>query len=232
MMNFSQVFIDALRYPFTDINKFFIMIILSLGSFLIIPGIMALGYSLRIIECTITGSNELPDFKGTDKLLEAGIKFIAASIIYGIPTYIVIFSSVIYGIRYGNPDLNMGGPYYMLILAIISFLVSIVFTLALVNMVVENKFGAAFNFKKIFGLIKNLGWGTYLSYLVVYAIIVEILSFVVGLANPHLTNISAMSFMGVFAISFLFNAYLLMFGGRFKGIIYLKCLEKQTNPDE
>ncbi|MEG3225048.1 MAG: hypothetical protein BME94_05875 [Methanobacteriales archaeon Met13] len=229
-MNFSQVFTNSLRYPFTDIKKFFIMLALYLGSFLIIPGIMALGYSLRIIESTINGSNELPDFKGSGKLLDGGIKFIGAGIIYGIPSYIVIVASIISI----NPYLNMNGPYYMLILAIVSFVVSIVFTLALVNMVAEDRFSAVFDFKKVFGLIKNMGWGTYLSYLVVYAVIVEVFSLIVSLATLQLTNISAtfLNFIGVLAISYLLNAYILMFGSRFKGIIYLKCLENQTNQNE
>lgn len=54
-MNFSQVFKDSISFPFTDIKKFLKVFLLYLGFFLIIPGLMALGYSLRIIQSTIAG---------------------------------------------------------------------------------------------------------------------------------------------------------------------------------
>ena len=90
-MIFSQVFKNALSFPFTDIKKFLKVFLLYLGSFLIIPGLMALGYSLRIIQSTIIGSDQLPDFDEYAQLISDGLSYVGASIIYGIPSYVIIF---------------------------------------------------------------------------------------------------------------------------------------------
>lgn len=219
-MNFGKVFKDALVYPFMNINKFLIMLALNFGSFLIIPIFMASGYEFRIIESTIQGSNELPDFSKSGDLISQGFKIIAASIIYGIPSYIVMFALIISR----NPDLSVNGVYSTIILAFIGFLVNIVFILSIVNMVAENRFGAVFDFKIVFQLIKNLGWGRYLSYLVVYSIIIEILGLIISMIFTHFMNMGS-TFLIAFLVIMLHNAYVLMFGGRFSGLIYSNAAE-------
>ena len=57
-MDFSDVFVDSLRYPFSNIKKLLILLLLHFGTFLLIPIIMAYGYALRIIESTLKNENE------------------------------------------------------------------------------------------------------------------------------------------------------------------------------
>jgi hypothetical protein len=223
-MNFGQVFKNALSFPFTDIKKFLKVFILYLGCFLIIPGFMALGYSLRVIQSTIVGLDELPDFDDSGKLISDGLNYVGASIIYGIPSYIVILIIIFSGIH--NLSTNL---FLIMVLAIVGFIINIVFLLALANMAFEDKFRAVFDFKKVFSMIKKIGWGTYLSYLVVYTIIVQVLSLVITFTNTYL--IAVVGFIGGFAlyilIYFLFNTFMVLFGGRFRGLIYLKGIEDQ-----
>ena len=114
-------------------------------------------------------------------------------------------------------------------LAIVGFVINIVFLLALANMAFEDKFRAVFDFKKVFAMIKKIGWGTYLSYLLVYTIIVQVLSLVITFTNSYL--MAMIGFIGGFAlyllIYLLFNAFLILFGGRFRGLIYIKGMEDQ-----
>lgn len=223
-MIFSQVFKNALSFPFTDIKKFLKVFILYLGSFLIIPGLMALGYSLRVIQSTIVGLDELPDFDDSGKLISDGLSYVGASIIYGIPSYVIIFILIFSGIHDFSTNLLL-----IVGLAIVGFIINIVFLLALANMAFEDKFRAVFDFKKVFAMIKKIGWGTYLSYLLVYTIIVQVLSLVITFTNSYL--MAMIGFIGGFALYFLiyllFNTFIILFGGRFRGLIYIKGMEDQ-----
>jgi hypothetical protein len=224
-MNFSQVFKDALSFPFTDLVKLLKVFLLYLGFFLLIPGLMALGYSLRVIQSTIVGIDELPDFDNSGKLISDGLNYVGASIVYGIPSYIVILILIFSGIP--NFATNL---LYIVLFAIVGFIVNIVFLLALANMAFEEKFRAVFDFKKVFAMIKKIGWGKYLSYLVVYTFIVQVLSIILTFANLYLVD--TMGIVGgmvtYILLSFLFNTYLILFGGRFRGLIYLKGIEDQN----
>ncbi|MDO5835210.1 MAG: DUF4013 domain-containing protein [Methanobacterium sp.] len=227
-MNFSQVFKDALIFPFTDFFKLLKVFILYLGFFLLIPGLMALGYSLRVIQSTIAGIDELPDFDNSGKLISDGLNYVGASIIYGIPSYVIIFILIFSGIQ----DFATN-PLAIIGLAIVGFIINVVFVLSLANMAFEDKFRAVFDFKKVFAMINRIGWGTYLSYLIVYTIIVEVLSLILTFANPYLivTIGSIGGFIAYILISFFFNTFLILFGGRFRGLIYLKGIDDQNIGD-
>jgi len=228
-MNFSQVFKDSIIFPFTDIKKFLKVFLLYLGCFLIIPGLMALGYSLRIIQSTIVGSDELPDFDENGKLISDGLSYVGARIIYGIPVYAIIFLLIFSG----NPNFATNLFSITVLTVIVGFIIDIVFLLALANMAFEDNFRAVFDFKKIFAMIKKIGWGTYLFYLVVYTIIVQVLTAVITFANPYLTlMIGTIGGLALYIlIYFLFNTFMILFGGRFRGLIYKKGIENQDNVD-
>ncbi len=227
-MNFSQVFQDALRFPFTDPVKLLKVFLLYLGCFLLIPGLMALGYSLRVIQSTIVGIDELPDFDNSGKLISGGLNYVGASIVYGIPSYVIIFILIFSGIQ----DFATN-PLAIMVYAIVGFIINIVFVLSLANMAFEDKFRAVFDFKKVFSMIKGIGWGTYLSYLVVYTLIVQVLSLILTFANPYLmAMIGAIGgFITYILIYLFFNTFLILFGGRFRGLIYLKGIDDQNIGD-
>ena len=213
-MNFSNVFVDSLRYPFTDIKKLLTLFLFFLGSIVIIPGIMANGYLLRIIEHTFKGSNELPDFDNKNELLGKGLELIVVNLIYSIPSYVLLFA-----IPSQISILNSFQAIIVLIVAalVIDFIVNIFLVMGIGNLVFEKRFQSAFAFKRILELIKKVGWKKYLAYLVVFTIILEIFSFIIGLLSPFT---AFMGIFGTFFITLVFNTYLLAFGSRFKGLIY------------
>jgi len=205
--------------------KFLIMALLGLGSFLIIPLVMMYGYKWRIIESTIRGSYGLPNFRGagdSDDILTQGFKSIAASIIYEIiPQNIVLLALMLSG----NSDLNSNSA---IISVCIGFVINIVFVLSLVNMVDENRFGAVFDFKRVFGLIKKMGWVRYVPFLIVYTVIIEVLLLIATELIHYVKDLG--SFIGslsIFIIFMLYYAYLLMFSSRFSGLVYLTAMEEQ-----
>lgn len=217
-MNFSDVFVDSLRYPFTDIKKLLTLLIFFLGSIVIIPGIMANGYLLRIIEHTFKGSNELPDFDNKSELLGKGLELIVVNIICSIPAYLILFylSSQIFTLS------SFLAPALVLIIAAlaIDFIVNIFLVIGIGNLVFEKRFQSAFDFKRILELIKKIGWKKYLAYLVVFTIILEIFSLIIGLLSPFMAFMGTWSILGTLFITLIFNTYLFAFGSRFKGLIY------------
>ncbi len=222
-MKIGEILSDSLRYPFTDIKKFIILLILLLGSILIIPGIFAYGYIIKIIKSSFNGSNVLPDFKGSDDILEDGIKFIGASIIYGIPAFIITLVLILTSIHKFTTINLITNPSGSIILLIVGFIVNIAFFIGLANMAHQDRFAAAFDFKNIFKLIKTIGWKNYLVYLVIYTIIAQLLSLVISSAfNPiNILGPSAFVRFGeFFLISILVNTYILAFGSRLRGLIY------------
>ncbi|BDZ70066.1 DUF4013 domain-containing protein [Methanobacterium petrolearium] len=220
-MSIGQVFKDVLCYPFTDFKKFLKVFLMYLGFFLVIPVLMALGYSLRIIKSTILGFDDLPDFDDSSNLIEDGLKYVGANIIYNIPLYIVIGILVVITAS-DRLNLIMNSYSLLTITAIVGYLISIVSVPAVANMAYEDRFGAVFDFKRIFTVIKNMGWAKYLLYLLVYALIVEILTLAISSISPYLKlSMGSISGLAVYLLlSLLLNSYLIVIGGRFRGIIY------------
>ena len=194
-MNFSDVFVDSLRYPFTDIKKLLTLLLFFLGSVVIIPGIMANGYLLRIIEHTFKGSNELPDFDNKNELLGKGLELIVVNLIYSIPSYVLLFA-----IPSQISILTSFQAIIVLIVAalVIDFIVNIFLVMGIGNLVFEKRFQSAFAFKRILELIKKVGWKKYLAYLVVFTIILEIFSFIIGLLSPFTAFMGIWSFLELF----------------------------------
>jgi hypothetical protein len=230
-MNFSEIFVDSLLYPFTNIKRFISLIILFFASFLIIPALIAYGYMLRIIEYSLKGENKLPDFDHKIELLGEGINFLVVSLVYGIPSLLITFILINqFSLNTISVNLILTNPLYMIISIILGFLISLVFTIGLVNMVYEKNIRAAFNFKRIFQLIKMIGSKKYVAYIAVYSLITNLLSLItiiIIIPSMFPASLGGSSFLGLFTlINVLIETYIRVFGSRFKGLIYPLKLEQ------
>lgn len=212
-----------MKFPFSNVGRAFGLLLLFLGSILIIPIILALGYIFRIIKHTINGSNELPPFDEWGNMFTDGIKYLAATAIYLIVPNMLTFvlsAGVLASIYAGGPQINL------ILVSVIGLIFALpfdlVYIMALGNMVHEDRFGAAFDFSKIFGLIGKIGWSKYISYIVVFAVI----GFLLGTIAQFGTFLR-ISFgwewgaVGII-ISLLVQVYLVMYQGRYIGLIYRK----------
>lgn len=230
-MNFKKITIDSLRYPFTSSNLF-ILFLLSLGYILIIPTIIVSGYLIRIIESTLEGSEELPEFNDLKKLLIDGLKYMVVNFIYGIPILVVSF--IIWNLMASNP--NTATNIAAIVSIIIGFFINIIFLMAIGNMVQEKTIKGAFQFKRIFKLIKSISWKKYLIYLIIYTIITTLFYQIIDLATSKVIFIAMeiiptteitmalpeYSDAGIFYILLIgiIDSYMTAFSGRFIGLIY------------
>ena len=91
-------------------------------------------------------------------------------------------------------------------------------------MVYENRFIAAFDFKKIFHLINKIGWKEYLAYVLVYSLIINIISLItLKLLMPTISPGSLGNiyyYLILTVVNIILSSYSRIFGSRFKGLIY------------
>ncbi|MDD3985898.1 MAG: DUF4013 domain-containing protein [Methanobacterium sp.] len=229
-MNFSNVVVDSLYYPFNDLKRFFILLILFLTSFLLVPMVIGLGYMWRIIENTLKGNERLPDFSNINQLFVNGLKILVVQIIYSIPTFLVLYLlSLIMNININLAVLTelSNNPSYVFILIFVGlfvgFFVNIVLVIGFGNMVHENRLMAVFDFKKIFQLIKIIGWKNYLIYIIIYTLIGALImlhSSLTALLNTNPGNIALSVFLIMNITQNICKTYSAIFASRFKGLVY------------
>ena len=218
-MKSKEIIEDSLIYPFLDLKKTFTMFILFLTGFLIFPGIMACGYLLQLIEKTSHSSKELWAYDTKRNLLLDGVKFLALFIIFGTIFYGILWALEKFLINF--TALNSPGAY--LISAIFTIAINMLFVMSLANMAHERRFISAFNFKKIFNLIKKVGIKKYTFLVIIFTLVAEFIN-----EAPIEIMKSLIGFSEIWAsISFILISlgiltYLLIFASRFTGLVYLK----------
>ena len=183
---------------------------------------MALGYIFRIIEHTINGSNELPPFDEWGNMFTDGIKYLVATAIYLIVPNIltfVLFKGMLASIYAGDSQISL------LLVSVVGLIFALpfdlVYIMALGNMVHEDRFEAAFDFSKIFGLIGKMGWPKYILYILIFAIIGFLLGLISNLGSFMQISFELWGALGIL-ISLLVQVYLVMYQGRYIGLIYRK----------
>lgn len=105
-MSLTEIFNDALKYPFSDMTKFcilgVIMVISSLGSLElgneiissvlgligVIASLITLGYGVSVVKNAIIKSNEIPDFDLQTNIVD-GLKMAVISIVYYIIPFVI-----------------------------------------------------------------------------------------------------------------------------------------------
>ena len=231
-MNLGETVLDALKFPFSNVGRAFGLLLLFLGSILIIPIILAFGYIFRIIKQTINGSNDLPPFDEWDDMFGDGLKYIAVTIIYLIVPNILTFvltNEMFFSIYSGG--FQIGHLLITVMGMLIALPFDLVYIMALGNMAHEDRFGAAFDFSKIFGLIGKMGWPKYVLYVLIFAIIGSMLGIIANLGTFMQISFELWGALSII-ISLLVQIYLVMYQGRYIGLICRKGILMAKNDEE
>jgi hypothetical protein len=220
--NFSDSF-DYAKQLFSDFGRLIILIILD-----VIPIVnwVVLGYASRVLK-------ESPDSKSPPKLEKYGELFIdgakifLVSLVYMIVPIILIGASVSSFIvamfmgggsmpEAGGGMLFFGATSFLLLLvgAVVSFLALIVLGAAIAHMVKEGKFGKGFAFGEILKVIREIGWGTYLVWVVLVAVIALVVGAIAG-AIPVVGWLIQIVISPALAV-FFFKSLGLLYAGRKK----------------
>ncbi|MCE5214609.1 MAG: DUF4013 domain-containing protein [Methanobacterium sp.] len=173
------------------------MIIFSILAWLI--GLFSSGYQLRILEFSIAGINELPNFDKWGELFINGIKYFLVGFIYFIPAIIIMVISVLALLAslapyMADPNLlnSMTDPSVLLsnvaVEGIIGIFIALLYILiifpvlaiALAHLAYTGEFKAAFRLKEILAKMSSIGWGNMLVWYIILVVMFLIISIVGG----------------------------------------------------
>lgn len=194
--NLSNSF-EYAKKLFSDFGRLVILVILYL-----IPLVnwIVIGYAARVLRES-PGSDAPPKLEDYGRMFVDGAKIFFASLIYMLIPLILIGAGVgsfIAGmVMSGGPDFILrgftptqmfvfGGTGLALVLigVAVAFLMLIVLAAGIAHMVKTDKFGKAFAFGEIFGVVGKVGWSRYLAWVILVALIAAIVGAVVG-AVPY-----------------------------------------------
>jgi hypothetical protein len=210
---------DSLRYPSQDWVK---IIILAVISIIPIVNFMSGGYYLRIIKSTLAGLEEIPEFDDLVELFIDGIKLLIVGIIY----FIIPFIFIVIGVALSAGGLFFGTLIFVIVGLVSFFLISIIGLTGVVNMAYyDSDIGAALRFHEIIERIKTIGWGNYISYIIVLWVILIVLGAILSL-------ISGILFFIGFILAAIGTAYLIMFQARSVALIFAESEQMPFKPSK
>ena len=166
--------------PHWDIYLAIAMLILGF-----IVSLFIMGYQYKIIGFSIDRKDDLPGFEDIAGMLIKGIKYFFVTILYGIPSMILLFLAIIV------TNNSSAWPVLMVLSIFVGLIGYSVLIMALNNMVAHDSLKKAFDFREIIGNISNLGWGKYLGTVIFTVIVFMIINLAVGIILSFLTVIFA-----------------------------------------
>lgn len=206
---------DYAKKLFSEGGRLIILIILD-----IIPLVnwIVLGYAARVLRES-PGTGTPPKLEKYGEMFVDGAKIFFASLIYMIIPVILIaagaaslFASFFLMQREViPPGMMFGGTGLVLVLAgiILAFFFLIILGAGMAHMIKTGKFGKAFAFGEIFSIIRGIGWGKYLGWIIVVIVIALVIGAIAGVVP----------FVG-WIISAIISPVLTVFIFRSMGLLY------------
>jgi ribosomal protein L40E len=184
-MNLGENLNNSFNYAkklFSDAGRLIILIILD---FIPIVNWIVVGYAARVLKES-SSTDAPPKLENYGELFVNGAKVFFASLIYMIvPTLLIVAggASIFTGVFSGEaPSMLLGGTGLVLVLVgiILAIVLLIMLGVGMAHMIKTGKFGKAFAFGEIFSIIRGIGWGRYIGWIVVVVIIGAIVGGITG----------------------------------------------------
>ena len=191
--------------------------------------IFCVGYIYKVIQYGIDHKYELPGFNDIKGLFVNGLKMFIVGLAYSILPMILFFLGLMLAINQAvGPSVNAIGGIILLIALIFGIFMSLMEVMALGHMIAKDNFKAAFEFKEILALIKNIGWGRYIGILLFTIIVIMVLSvfleFIFGgitvLLSMILSSAIVMAIVSIILQSLFLSPYISIVIARIYGAIY------------
>lgn len=189
-MNLSENLSNSFEFAkkmLSDGGRLIILIVLD-----IIPIVnwIVIGYAARVLRES-PGTETPPKLEKYGEMFVDGAKVTFASIIYMLIPIILIAvgaSSLFAGMLslqggFAVPSVMLGGTGVVLLLVgiLLGIILLVLLAAGMAHMLKTGKFGKAFAFGEIFRIIRGIGWGKYIAWIVVLVIISMIIGGVAGL---------------------------------------------------
>ena len=191
-MNLSENLNNSFNYAkklFSDVGRLIILIVLDLPFLFVVNWLVAwlCGQSSKGVAWI---RNSSQDLRNMERLFVNGAKVFFASLIYMIiPTILIAAGGVSFfaGLLSGEvPSMVLGGTAVVLVLVgiILAIILLIILGVGIAHMVKSGRFGKAFAFGEIFSIIRGIGWGRYLGWIVLVIVIAAVVGAISG-AVPY-----------------------------------------------
>ena len=171
------------------------------------------GYIYDIIKYGIEGKSELPEFKDIKGIFIKGIRSFIVGIAYSILPVILFLLGFMLAVNESvSGSVNAIGGIIIVIAIAFAIFAALLEIMALCNMVDKDELAAAFRFKEILALIKNLGWGRYIGILLFAIIAIMIISvffsFIFGAIATGISILFGSAFV-LALVNLIFNSLLI-----------------------
>ncbi|HKM51547.1 MAG TPA: DUF4013 domain-containing protein, partial [Candidatus Bathyarchaeia archaeon] len=174
-MNLTENLNNSLEFTkklFSDFGRLIILIIIHL---IPLANWIVVGYAARVLRES-PGTDSPPKLEKYGELFVDGAKIVVASLIYMIIPLILIvvgLGGVIASTDMTRGALLMGGTGLVLSLIgfVLIFVLLILLAAGIAHMVKTGKFSKAFAFSEILGVIRKIGWGKYIVWIILVWII-------------------------------------------------------------
>jgi hypothetical protein len=87
-------YLQALKYPVSDIKKYLVGGVINLVWFVIFPLFVVNGYLVRVIQSTIQGNEKMPEWKGFLDLIKHGFFVTAIVVLYMVIPFLLSYASI------------------------------------------------------------------------------------------------------------------------------------------
>lgn len=236
IISLSDIFSDALKYPFSDITKFLIVGVIALlagfssvvNNFQInntavslFAAIVALvfalilsGYGVSVIRRGIQHSDEIPDVDLKENLI-TGIKALIIQIIYFlIPLVITFILMLITGTIGAGLDHVAAGLGIGAVIAVIFFIAFAIFeTVAIARFAKTDEIGEALNLGEVIEDVKKIGILQILAFVIIAFFIIFLAFIIAGI-------IGVIPYIGIVIGTLLAGGFVVLFYNKALGLLY------------
>lgn len=187
--NLSNSF-DYAKKLFSDIGRLAILIVLD-----IIPIVnwIVVGYAAKVLRES-PSSPAPPKLERYGDMFVDGAKVFFASLVYMIIPVILIalgVGSIVAGFfmidqmpALGGMALGGTGIVLLIVGLILALILLLILGVGIAHMIKTGKFGKAFAFGEILAIIKGIGWGKYLGWIVIVVVIAAVIGGIAGALRP------------------------------------------------
>ncbi|MBS7655172.1 DUF4013 domain-containing protein [Candidatus Bathyarchaeota archaeon] len=194
-----------------DVGRWILLIILNV---IPIVNFIAVGYMAKVLEET-PNSNEPPKLENYGGLWIQGLKVIVLSFIYMIIPVVLFMLGFLTSFRYPFTAIGLGltkvmvrGVLLIVGAVIIAFFIAIIYVMALAHMIKNKSFVKGFALNEILSIIKCVGLGKYILWIIAL--------FIIGLIVAAVNSIPYIGWL----ISIVISPLYMVFLGRSIGLTY------------
>ncbi|MEM3516847.1 MAG: DUF4013 domain-containing protein [Candidatus Bathyarchaeia archaeon] len=188
------------------------MVLLIILDVIPIVNFIVVGYMAKVLEET-PNLNEPPKLENYGRLWVQGLKVVILSLIYMIAPVMLIIFGFSTTFRYSLVAMDLtkiiiGGLLFIVGAIILAFFIAIIYTMALAHMIKNKSFIKGFAISEILSIIKSIGLGKYVLWIIAL--------FIIGIL---VTAVSSIPYIG-WLISIIVSPLYMVFMGRSIGLTY------------